>query len=378
MNKKYQICANCVMDTSDAQIVFNDHGICDHCNGFTTDVLPNWHPNDEGNAAFRDVVEKIKVAGKGKDFDCIMGMSGGLDSSYLLHLAVTEFNLRPLVFHVDGGWNTDIAVNNIQMLVEKLGLDLYTEVINWKEMQDFQLAFFKSGVPHLDIPQDHAFIATLYHFANKYNVKYIVNGGNYSTECVRNPLEWLYYGTDMAQLRDIHNRFGTRSLKTYPFSSVLFHKVYLRYIKGVQVVKPLNYLPYTKENATEVLSNTYGWRPYPQKHFESRFTRFFEGYWLPTRFGYDTRRVQFSSLILTGQMTREDALLKLEKPAYDPATIDEDFEYIATKLGITVAELRNYHQMPLKTFRDYKNQQWMFNLGAKVLNLFGVERAIKR
>lgn len=366
------------MDTSDAQIVFDDRGVCDHCKGFKNDVLPNWYPNDEGKTMFRDVVGKIKTAGKGKDFDCIMGMSGGLDSSYLLHLAVTQFNLRPLVFHVDGGWNTDIAVNNIQMLVDKLGVDLYTEVINWKEMQDFQLAFFKSGVPHLDIPQDHAFIATLYHFANKYNVKYILNGGNYATECVRNPLEWLYYGTDMAQLRDIQRRFGTIPLKTYPFSSILFHKVYLRHIKGVQVVKPLNYLPYTKEHATEVLSKTYGWRPYPQKHFESRFTRFFEGYWLLTRFGYDTRRVQYSSLILTGQMTRQEALLKLEQPAYDPATIDEDFEYIATKLGITVAELRHYHQMPLKTFRDYENQQWLFNLGAKVLRLFGVERAIKR
>jgi len=378
MTSTYQICTNCVMDTSDSQIVFDEDGRCDHCNGFKSDVLPNWHPNDNGKAMFRNVVEKIKIAGKGKDFDCIMGMSGGLDSSYLLHLAVTEFNLRPLVFHVDGGWNTDIAVNNIQMLVDKLGLDLYTEVINWKEMQDFQLAFFKSGVPHLDIPQDHAFVATLYHFANKHNIKYIVNGGNYATECVRNPLEWLYYGTDMAQLRDIHKRFGAQPLKTYPFSSVLFHKIYLRYIRSVQVVKPLNYLPYTKKQATDVLSKTYGWLPYPQKHFESRFTRFYEGYWLPTRFGYDTRRVQYSSLILTGQMTRQEALLKLEQPAYDPATIDEDFEYIATKLGIAVAELRHYHQMPLKTFRDYKNQQWLFNLGAKMLKLLGVERAIKR
>jgi N-acetyl sugar amidotransferase len=366
------------MDTSDREIVFDDKGVCDHCNGFTLNVLPNWHPNEQGKAMFREVVAKIKREGQGKPFDCIMGMSGGLDSSYLLHLAVVEFGLRPLVFHVDGGWNTDIAVNNIQMLVEKLGLDLFTEVINWEEMKDFQLAFFKSGVPHLDIPQDHAFVATLYHFANKHKIKYIVNGGNYATECVRNPLEWLYYGTDMAQLRDIHRRFGTRLLKTYPFSSVLFHKVYLRYLKGVQVVKPLNWLPYTKEHAVQVLSTEYGWRPYPQKHFESRFTRFYEGYWLPTRFGFDTRRVQYSSLILTGQMTRADALEKLSKPAYDPATIDEDFEYIATKLGITVDELRGYHQMPLKFYRDYKNREWMFNLGAKTLKLLGIERAIKR
>jgi N-acetyl sugar amidotransferase len=376
--QKYQVCANCVMDTSDTKIVFNENGVCDHCTGFEADVLPNWHPNEAGKAMFRAQIEQIKKSGKGKPFDCIIGMSGGLDSSFLLHLAVSEFGLRPLVFHVDGGWNTDIAVNNIQMLVDKLGLDLYTEVINWEEMKDFQLAFFKSGVPHLDIPQDHAFVATLYHFANKHNIKYILNGGNFATECVRNPKDWLYYGTDMAQLRDIHGQFGKRKLKTYPFSSVLFHKVYLRHIRGVQVVKPLNYLPYTKENAIKVLSETYGWRPYPQKHFESRFTRFYEAYWLPTRFGYDTRRVQYSSLIQTGQMTREEALKKLEQPAYDPATIDEDFEYIATKLGITVEELRGYHTMPKKTYKDYKNQEWLFDLGAKTLKLLGVERAIKR
>ncbi len=366
------------MDTSDAQIVFDAQGVCDHCTGFRMNVLPHWHPNDTGKAMFRELVGKIKLNGQGKPFDCIMGMSGGLDSSFLLHLAVSEFGLRPLVFHVDGGWNTDIAVNNVQMLVEKLGLDLYTEVINWEEMRDFQLAFFKSGVPHLDIPQDHAFVATLYHFAHKHKIKYILNGSNYSTECVRNPLEWLYYGTDMVQIRDIHSQFGTRPLNTYPFSSILFHKVYLRYIKGVEVVKPLNWLPYTKAQATQVLSELYGWRPYPQKHFESRFTRFYEGYWLPTRFGYDTRRVQYSSLILTGQMTRDEALAKLKAPAYDPATIEEDFEYIATKLGISVGELRSYHNMPLKTYRDYRNQQWLFDLGAKTLHFLGVERAIKR
>jgi len=373
-----KICATCVMDTSDSRIVFDEHGVCDHCISFKRDVLPHWHPDETGAAMFQQIVERIKAAGKGRDFDCIMGMSGGLDSSYLLHLAVSEFGLRPLVFHVDGGWNTDIAVNNIQVLVDKLGLDLYTEVINWQEMRDFQLAFFKSGVPHLDIPQDHAFVATLYHFANKHGIKYILNGGNYSTECVRNPKEWLYYGTDMAQLRDIHRRFGTVELRTYPFSSILFHKFYLRYIRGVQVIKPLNLLPYTKEHASKVLSERYGWRPYPQKHFESRFTRFYEGYWLPTRFGYDTRRVQYSSLIQTGQMTREEALERLSKPAYDLATIDEDFEYIATKLGITVDELRGYHQMPLKTYRDYRNQEWMFDLGAKALKFLGVERAVKR
>ena len=374
----YRICTNCVMDTSDPAIEFDENGVCDHCNGFRKHVEPKWHPDETGRQMFARTVEEIRESGKGKEFDCIIGLSGGLDSSFLLHLVVTEFQLRPLVFHVDGGWNTDIAVNNIQVLVEKLGLELYTEVINWQEMKDFQLAFFKSGVPHIDIPQDHAFIATLYKFANKNNIKYILNGGNISTECVRNPLEYLYHGTDMRQIRDIQNKFCTIPLKTYPFSDVLFHKFYLRYIKGLKVVKPLDWMPYTKELARETLKSTYGWMPYPQKHFESRFTRFFEGYWLPERFGFDTRRVQFSSLILTEQMTRDDALTQLERPAYDPETIEHEFDYIAKKLGITSDELRGYFTMPKKSYRDYKNSEGMFQMGSKVLQLLGVEKAVKR
>lgn len=376
--RQYQICTNCVMDTSDSQISFDENGVCDHCRGFKEHVEPNWHPNEDGERMFAKVVEKIKRDGRGREFDCILGMSGGLDSSFLLHKAVKDFGLRPLVFHVDGGWNTDIAVSNIQALIEGLDLDLYTEVINWEEMRDFQLAFFKSGLPHIDIPQDHAFVATLYNFADKHKIKYILNGGNISTECVRNPLEWAYYGTDMRHLRDIRRRFSTNKMRTYPFSSVLRHKFYLRYVRGVQVVKPLDWLPYTKELARTTLAETYGWKPYPQKHFESRFTRFFEGYWLPERFGFDTRRVQFSSLILTGQMQREDALDQLSRPAYDPETINHEFDYIAKKLGISSAELRGYFDMPKKTYKDYSNQEWMFNAGAKVLQTIGVEKAVKR
>lgn len=378
MSRPYQVCSRCVMDTSDSAIVFDSDGVCDHCHSFDRDVAPRWHPDERGRAEVARTIEKIRAAGKGKPFDCILGMSGGLDSSYMLHLVVKEFGLRPLVFHVDGGWNSDVAVSNIQNLVAGLGLDLYTEVINWEEMRDLQLAFFKSGVSHLDIPQDHAFVATLYHFANKHGIKWILNGTNVSTECVRNPKEWLYHGTDLAQLHDIHGRFGSRPLKSFPLSPIYFHKIYLRYLRGVRVFKPLDLLPYTKAIAIETLQREYGWNAYPQKHFESRFTKFFEGYWLPTRFGYDTRRVQFSSLIQTGQMTREEALQKLELPAYDPATIDEDFAYIASKLRISTEELRGYHEMPRKTHRDYRNQEWMFDLGSAVLKAIGAEKATKR
>jgi N-acetyl sugar amidotransferase len=377
-NRNYQICTNCVMDTSDSKITFDEKGVCDHCNDFYKNVLPNWHTDVQGRKQLEELVVKIKKDGEGKDFDCILGMSGGVDSSYLLHLAVTQLGLRPLVFHVDGGWNSELAVHNIQVMVDKLGLDLYTEVINWEEMKDFQLAFFKSGVPHLDIPQDHAFVATLYNFADKYKIKYILNGGNISTECVRNPMDWLYYGTDMAQINDIIKQFGTIKMDTYPFSPIFRHKFYLRYIKGVQVVKPLNFMPYIKEDALQLLADIYGWTPYPQKHFESRFTKFYEGYWLPERFGFDTRRVQYSSLILTEQLKRDVALEKLKKPAYDRNTIEDEFKYIATKLGITPVKLREYFTMEKKYYTDYNNQVSIFKTGAKVLKMIGVERSIKR
>lgn len=376
--QKYNVCVNCVMDTSDSRISFDEYGVCDHCNDFIYNVKPNWNVGVESKDKLAKIINKIKIEGVGKDFDCILGLSGGVDSSYMLHLAVKEFGLRPLVFHVDGGWNSELAVHNIQMMVDKLGLDLYTEVINWEEMKDFQLAFFKSGVPHIDIPQDHAFVATLYNFAYKYNIKYILNGGNISTECVRNPMEFLYYGTDMAQINDIIDKFGSIKMETYPFSSVLRHKFFLRYIKGVKVVKALNYMPYIKSEALRLLEIEYGWKPYPQKHFESRFTKFYEGYWLPERFGFDTRRVQFSSLILTGQMKREDALEMLKKPAYNSETIEEDFNYIATKLGIARTELEAYFKSPKKFYWDYKNQERLFNLGAKILKFLGIEKSIKR
>lgn len=378
IKREYTICSNCVMDTSDSAIVFDEHGVCDHCRDFENHVRPNWHDDERGENELQRMIEAIRTSGKNKEFDCILGLSGGLDSSYMLHVLVKKFSLRPLLFHVDAGWNTDTSRYNIKAMVEKLGLALHTQVINWEDMQDFQLAFFKSGLPMLDVPQDHAFVATLYKFADKHNIKYIINGGNISTECVRNPLEWFYYGTDMWLINDIRRKFCTRPLADYPFSSVFFHKIYLRYIRGVQVIKPLNYFPYTKKDAIDTLANEYGWRNYPQKHFESQLTKFIEGYWLPTRFGYDTRKVQYSSLILTGQMSRAEALRLLKTPAYDPETIEEEFAAIAEKLEISVDELRSYHEMPLKSYKDYKNQEAIFNFGAKVLKTLGVERSIKR
>lgn len=376
--EKQQICTNCVMDTTDTKIIFDEKGVCDHCNTFYSDILPKWHTDEKGKKQLTEIIAKIKKEGKGKDFDCIMGMSGGIDSSYLLYVMKEEYGLRPLVFHVDAGWNSQIAVNNIERLIDGLGLDLYTEVINWEEIKDLQLAFFKSGVPHIDVPQDHSFFATMYKFASKNKIKYILTGGNYSTECVRNPLEWMYYQSDSIQLRDIHKKYGKAPLKSYPVTNILWHKVYLPYIKGIQLIRPLDFVPYDKEKAMQLLVDKFGYQKYPQKHFESRFTRFYESYWLPERFGYDTRKVQYSSLILTGQMTREEALEKLKQPGYDKETIHQEFEFVANKLGISVKELQSYMDAPKKTYKDYKSQESIYNIGARIMRLLGKEKGGKR
>lgn len=372
------ICNNCVMDTSDSNIVFDDKGICDHCNNFFNKIRPNWHIDSVGHEKLVKIIDKIKKDGVGKDFDCIIGMSGGIDSSFLVYVAKEVYGLRPLVFHVDAGWNSQIAVNNIERIVDKLGLDLYTHVIDWEEMKDLQLAYFKSGVPHIDTPQDHAFFATMYNFASKYDVKNILTGANFSTECVRNPVEWMYYQSDVVQLKDIHKKLGTRPLKNYPLTNILWHKVYLPYFKGIKVVAPLNYVPYIKQEAMQLLQEKFGWQPYPQKHFESRFTKFYESYWLPKKFGYDVRKVQYSSLILTGQMTRDEALQKLATLPYDESTIHQDFEFVANKLGISIHELQGYFDAPNRTYKDYASQDNIYKIGAKVLKVLGLEKAGKR
>jgi len=377
-NLEIGICSKCVMDTTDSKIVFDGKGVCDHCNTFIKEIKPHWDTSDKGWAEISKIAGQIKKEGEGKDFDCIIGMSGGIDSSYLVYLAKEKLGLRPLVFHVDAGWNSQQAVHNIEQIVDRLGLDLYTEVIDWEEMKDLQLSFFKAGVSHTDSPQDHAFFATMYEFANKHKIKHILTGGNYSTECIRNPLEWMYFQSDARQIKDIQKKFGTKKLKNFPLTNILWHKVYLPYIKGIKVYRPLDFMKYDKEEATQFLVDNFGYQRYEQKHFESRFTRFYEGYWLPEKFGFDTRKVQYSSLIVTGQMTREEALEKLKLPAYDPETIDEDFEYIANKLDITVAELRGYFEAPNKTYKDYKNQQSLYDMGAKVMRALGMEKGGKR
>ena len=374
----YQICNNCVMDTSDQDIVFDEDGICDHCNTYYQKILPNWHTDEKGNIKLQKILDKIKKDGNGKDFDCIIGMSGGIDSSYLTYIAKKKFDLRPLIFHVDAGWNSQIAVNNIEKLVDKLGLDLFTEVINWNEMRDLQLSYFKSGLPNIDTPQDHAFFAMMYKFAEKYKVKNILTGANLSTECIRNPISWMYYQSDVVQLKDVQKKFGKIKIKDFPTTNILKHKIILPYLKNIKTFRLLNYINYNKKNAIELLSKNFDWQPYPQKHFESRFTKFYESYWLFERFGYDVRRVQFSSLILTNQMKRSDAIKILKDKPYDVENIKHDIEFVANKLQVSVTDINNFFNLPKKNYKDYRSQKNLYTIGSFIMKFLNIELGGKR
>lgn len=377
--REHKICTSCIMDTSDPRIQFDDQGVCDYCNNFKNDILPNWNTGPKGAAELESIASKIKAQGVGKAFDCIIGLSGGLDSSYTAYIAKEIMGLRPLLFHVDAGWNTDQAVGNIERLVDGLGLDLYTEVINWEEMKDLQVAFLKSQIADQDLPQDGAFFSALYRFSRKHKIKYVLTGSNFSTECCREPEEWGGYpGIDKTLFKDIHKRFGKRPLRTFPLVDILIYKLYYRYVLGMEVVKPLNLVPYIKSEAEALLTDRFGWKKFKHKHHESRFTRFYEDYWMPRKFGYEKRRAHFSSLIMTGQMTREDALERISKPELDEQFLKSEFEYVANKLDLSVEQLQEIFEGKNKTYRDYKNKRFLIGVGSRVMRALGLERRFFR
>lgn len=371
--REYKVCNSCVMDTSDSKIIFDEKGICDHCNNFHTNIEPNWHTDERGKQKLDEVISKIKKDGVGKKYDCLIGLSGGVDSSYVAYCAVKKWGLRPLIFAVDTCWNLPIADENVNKIVDYLNVDAHFEKLDHEEMMDLQLAFFKSQVPYQDMPQDHMIFASLYNFAAKNGFKYILTGGNYSTECVREPNEWVHEN-DLKLIKDIHKTFGASKLTKLKYCSMLKYRIYYRYFKKVQSVKILDYIPYIKSDVINTLKNEMGWEPYANKHFESVFTRFYEGYWLPKKFGYDKRRAHFSSLILTGQLKREEALEILKNAPYAESIAMEDMKYISDNLGITVEEFKNLMNQPNKTYKDYKNSYSFINALRKFAKIVGIER----
>lgn len=377
--RPYQICTKTIMDTTDPNIVFNEKGESDYYVNYKQQIIPNWHTDERGSEELMREAEKIKKDGKNRDFDCIIGLSGGLDSSYVAYVAKEIMGLRPLLFHVDAGWNTDRAVGNIEKLVNGLGVDLYTEVINWEEMKDLQVAFLKAQISDQDMPQDIAFFSGLYKFAKKNKIKYVLTGGNYSTECCREPEEWgAYPGIDKTLIMDIHKKFGKRELKSFPIVDIMHYKIYYKYVLGMQVYKPLNSLPYIKKDVEKLLFEKFNWESFQHKHHESRFTRFFEDYWLPKKFGYEKRKAHFSSLILTGQMTRDEALERVSKPELSEEFLRKEFEYVAHKLNMSTDELQKIFEGENKTYHDYKNKRQLIGLGANTMRILGLEKRLFR
>lgn len=370
--RPYQRCTRCVMDTTDSKITFDENGVCDHCRNFDKNIKPYWHAKENRMDELMSMAAKIKEAGKNNEYDCILGLSGGADSSYLAYIAKEVMGLRPLAYVVDTGWNLNVAVSNIEKIVKGLDLNMYTDVINWKEMADFQLAMFKSEISSQDAPQDQAIFASLYNYAAKHHIKYILTGSNTSTEFIRPPVEWLYLN-DLTLYKDIHKKFGKIPLKTYPTCSMFKYRIFYHYFLGMRRFYPLDYVVYDKAEAEKFLHEKYGWTKYANKHYENVFTRFFEGYYLPHKFGFDTRKNVLSNQILAGTMTRDKALEILKTNPYDEYQMQRDKKYIARKLGITAEEFDEIIDGPNKTPADYKNSMWMIELAVKVAKLFGIE-----
>lgn len=367
------------MDTTDPNIVFNEKGESDYYTNYKENIEPNWDTGDKGYKELMKIADKIKKTSKNKDFDCIIGLSGGLDSSYAAYIAKEVMGIRPLIFHVDAGWNTDKAVGNIEKLINGLDLDLYTEVINWEEMKDLQTSFLKSQIADQDLPQDYAFFSGLYKFARKHKINYVLTGGNFSTECCREPEEWGGFpGIDTTLVKDIHGKFGQKPLRTFPLVDILSYKIIYKYVYGMEVFKPLNLVPYVKKDAEKLLMDKFGWEPFQHKHHESRFTRFYEDYWLPRKFGYQKRKAHFSSLILTGQMTREEALERVSKPELSEEFLQKEFEYVAHKLEMTTDELQQIFEGENKTYKNYKNKIGIIKLGAQMMQKLGLEKRLFR
>jgi N-acetyl sugar amidotransferase len=371
----YKICSRCIMDTSDPEISFDLNGVCCHCNQFDVRAQREWLPNVEGGRCWDALVEKMKAFGQGKEYDCILGLSGGVDSSYLA-LKVHESGLRPLVMHVDAGWNTELAVANIEAVVNYCGFDLHTHVVDWEDMRDLHLAYLRAAVSNQDVPQDHIFFASLYHFATNNGIRYILSGGNLATEGIF-PSSWHGSAMDSINLKAIHNLYGERQLIHYKTISFFDCYFWFPFINKMRTIRPLNYMPYNKVEALIELQTKVGYKPYARKHGESLFTKLFQNYYLPQKFGIDKRLPHFSSLIVSGQMTRAEALVKLGEPLYDLAELEIDITYFCKKLRITRQQFDELMKVPTHHYSDFPNwngrYQQLKRVQAWVTRLLGRE-----
>ncbi len=368
-------CTFCVMDDSNPVIEFDAAGQCNCCRDALARQAHEWWPGSAGKVRMDEMTRQLKAAGVGKPYDAMIGLSGGIDSAYLAHVAVRDLNLRVLAVHVDGGWNSEPAVRNIESMVRTLDIDLHTYVVEWQEMRDLQLAFLKASVLNQDIPQDHAFFSTLYRTASQFGIRHFLSGVNFASENIVPP-GWGYPSTDGKHARAIHKRFGSIKLETYPFMGLIEFLWLTRIRKQLTVCRPLNYLDYNKEQAREKLTLKYGWRDYGGKHSESRFTKFYQDIYLPRKFGFDKRKLHLSSLIVSGQMTRDEALAELSEPIAAPEQMRRDIKFVAKKLGLSAAELDALIDSPPVSHLDYPNQMALHS-GLTLLKSF-VRRGMGR
>lgn len=357
LTRPYQICRRCIMDTSDPEIQFNSEGICHHCLRFDERFAAEVPQGQEREARLQALVERIKASGKGKDFDCVVGVSGGVDSTYVAY-AAKKLGLRPLAVHFDNGWNSELAVDNIKKTLKTLNIELFTVVVDWEEFRDLQLSFLKAGVANCEIPTDHAITALLFQMADRFGIKYILGGGNVATEGIL-PLSWGYYSQDLRHLEAIHARFGHRPLKTLPRLGLL-RFLYLVLIKKIRLVPILNLLAYDKKKTMDLIQKELGWRPYGGKHYESIWTRFFQGYYLPRKFGYDKRRAHLATLVCSKQMSREAALEEMKKDPYEGHNVEEDRLYVMKKFGLSEAQFEDLMSAPTKSYQDYPSNAFFF------------------
>lgn len=341
------------MDDTVPDIVFYGDGRCSCCRPYDEHRTKEVFTDAASAARLEQLIEQVKADGRGKPYDCLIGLSGGVDSSYVAHLVVKRFGLRALAVHLDNGWNTELAVANVERIVKLLGIDLSTHVLDWREFRDIQIAFLRSGISNIEIPTDHAIWAVLLRTAAKMDLRYIFAGNNVVTESIM-PESWLYGSKDSRLIRGIHKRFGKLPMRSYPYLTTLDYVRFLL-VKGIRWVPVLNYVPYVKTDAKKLLMAELGWRDYGGKHYESVFTRFFHADYLPARFGYDLRKSYASALICSGQMTRDEALRELEHPPSPKEQLAQDREYVLKKLGLSSDDFAKLLVEPNKTFRDYPN-----------------------
>lgn len=373
MERKYQTCTRCVMDTTDSKIIFDSNGVCNNCKMAIKVVKEIREKMEKNSNALSEIIEEIKEKGKGKKYDCIIGVSGGVDSSYVAYL-VKEFGLRPLAVHLDNGWNSELAVQNIRVLLEKLKIDLYTYVINWEEFKSLQLAFLKASTPDSEIPTDHAIQAIFLKIAHKYNVKYIISGVNTTSESIL-PRTWSQGHQDWKYIKTVNSLFGDRKLKTFPKYNFL-DIFYFNNIYKINNISLLDYVDYNKNEAKTMMIEKFGWRDYGGKHYESFYTKFFQAYILPTKFNFDKRKAHLSSLIAANQISRNEALEELKKPIYDDKVLKEDINYLIEKLSITREEFDDIMNQECKSFWDYESYERSIIIGFIKRNLKCVRKFI--